>query len=255
MLRRPRAEPPLDPFGLARLQVDSGPLRAARAGLTVSAGHCRGVETWVRPRCWPRPAVSRAADPPGRRRHRAAGGGIRDFSSQLLAASRPPAVRGRPRNRPRPRNRRAGVEVPRLRPAGTDSPLARLAVGGHGPCPARLRQADRTPAGALRAGQPDLDARVAVALPFALAIEAPDDHRPNFGEVTDVDAAAGLPVDAGNPQPVDPAAPRFWPIADERRWRAARAAGLASVPATIRFADAAPGAGAGRSGKQPGPGR
>jgi ParB/RepB/Spo0J family partition protein len=53
-----------------------------------------------------------------------------------------------------------------------------------------------------------------------------------------VDAAAGLPVDAENPQPVDPAAPPFWPIADERRWRAARAAGLASVPATIRFADA-----------------
>ncbi len=35
----------------------------------------------------------------------------------------------------------------------------------------------------------------------------------------------------------DPAAPRFWLIAGERRWRAARAAGLASVPATIRLAD------------------
>ena len=36
----------------------------------------------------------------------------------------------------------------------------------------------------------------------------------------------------------DPAAPRFWLIAGERRWRAAHAAGVASIPATIRFADA-----------------
>jgi len=49
----------------------------------------------------------------------------------------------------------------------------------------------------------------------------------------------------------DPAAPRFWLIAGERRWRAARAAGLASVPATIRFADAAPGAGAGAHHRPP----
>ena len=36
----------------------------------------------------------------------------------------------------------------------------------------------------------------------------------------------------------DPAAPRFWLIAGERRWRAAHAAGVPSIPATIRFADA-----------------
>ena len=35
----------------------------------------------------------------------------------------------------------------------------------------------------------------------------------------------------------EPAAPRFWLIAGERRWRAARAAGLAAMPATIRLAD------------------
>ena len=42
-----------------------------------------------------RQAVSRAADPSRRRRHRAAGGGIQQFPSAVLAASRPPAVRGR----------------------------------------------------------------------------------------------------------------------------------------------------------------
>jgi hypothetical protein len=106
-----------------------------------------------------RPAVSRSANPPGRRCHRAAGGGSRAFPRAVLAATWPPAVRGRPRNRPRPRNRRGGVEVSRPQPAGTDSPRARLAVGGHGPCPARLRQADRAPIGATRSTEPDLDAR------------------------------------------------------------------------------------------------
>ena len=35
----------------------------------------------------------------------------------------------------------------------------------------------------------------------------------------------------------DPAAPRFWLIAGERRLRAARAVGLSAVPVTVRLAD------------------
>ena len=35
----------------------------------------------------------------------------------------------------------------------------------------------------------------------------------------------------------DPRAPRFWLIAGERRWRAARAAGLTTLPALIRHVD------------------
>ncbi|MEH6875281.1 MAG: ParB/RepB/Spo0J family partition protein, partial [Candidatus Competibacter sp.] len=36
----------------------------------------------------------------------------------------------------------------------------------------------------------------------------------------------------------DPVSPRFWLIAGERRWRAARAASLPCIPVTVRVADA-----------------